>query len=64
MWAETAHARLRAFRDYVQQYLDCREAYRRRTYTDKQYNEFQALAADLLAALEEIREEAAQEETL
>ena len=62
MWAETTHARLSAFSAYVQRYLDRRQDKNWQTRTDDQYSQFQVLAADILAALEEIQEEATQEE--
>ena len=62
MWAETTHARLSAFSAYVQRYLNRRRNNHWQTGTDVQYNQFQVLAADILAALEEIQEEAQQGE--
>jgi hypothetical protein len=66
-WAECTHAELTSFCVYVQRYLDGRRDNQRRgrgrrTETDERYDQFQVLAADILAKLGEIQAEAEAEE--
>lgn len=61
-WAESTHAELTSFCAYVQRYLDKRRGRGRRTETDERYDQFQVLAANILAVLAEIQAEAQEEE--
>ena len=54
----TRRAELADFSTYVQRYLNRRKAGGKQTHTDERYNQFQKLAADLIAALDELSEAA------
>lgn len=48
------------FSDYVQDWQDRRASQGKHTYHDERYEVFQVLAADIIAALDELREAAEQ----
>ena len=57
-WTTSRSAALAAFSDYVQKWMRRRAHQGKHNYHDEQYEAFQALADDLLAALDELREDA------